>query len=277
MRSPNASPRSNRRGRKTRRDPGRAQPGRVSSIGEHTDYNDGFVLPIAIDRAITVALVPTDDRVVSLTLTETGETAGVDLDAIGPRRGEWIDYVAGTGLGHGRCGAADARLPRAPRVRSAQGAGLSSSAALELVSTLALTGGEEPPMDRSEPRADRPAGREHVRRRALRPHGPVRLIARRGRGRATAGLSVAGLPDGAASSRPRRARRQRSGSPRRLDASAYNERRAQCEAAAAAIGRSFPEVRSLRDVTPAMLDGPGAKLDALLERRARHVVDENVG
>jgi galactokinase len=60
-------------------------PGRVNLIGEHTDYNDGFVLPIAIDRAVTIAFVPADDRRVAITLAETGETAGFDLDAVGGR------------------------------------------------------------------------------------------------------------------------------------------------------------------------------------------------
>src|SRR6187431_2473760 len=59
-------------------------PGRVNLIGEHTDYNDGFVLPIAIDRSVTIELAA------------TSEADGFSLDAIGPRTGRWIDYVAGS-------------------------------------------------------------------------------------------------------------------------------------------------------------------------------------
>jgi galactokinase len=66
-----------------------------------------------------------------------------------------------------------------------------------------------------------------------------------------------------------------SGSERRLEASAYNERRAQCEAAVAAIAISHRGIRSLRDVTPAMLDEAGDRLEPVLARRARHVVEEN--
>ena len=66
-----------------------------------------------------------------------------------------------------------------------------------------------------------------------------------------------------------------SGSSRRLDASAYNERRAQAEAAVEVIERSFPEVHSLRDVTAAMLDALADDLDPVLLRRARHVVEED--
>ena len=71
-------------------------PGRVNLIGEHTDYNDGFVMPAAIGLEIRIALVPTGDRRVEITLDDTGETASLDLDAIGPASGTWIDYVAGT-------------------------------------------------------------------------------------------------------------------------------------------------------------------------------------
>jgi galactokinase len=66
-----------------------------------------------------------------------------------------------------------------------------------------------------------------------------------------------------------------SGSARRLEASAYNERRSQCEAAVAAIAALEPDVRSLRDVTPAMLGAVRSRLDPLVARRADHVVAEN--
>ncbi len=71
-------------------------PGRVNLIGEHTDYNDGFVMPAAIGLEIRLAVLPTNDRRVELTLADTGERAGFDLDAIGSATGRWIDYVAGT-------------------------------------------------------------------------------------------------------------------------------------------------------------------------------------
>src|SRR4029079_3384755 len=71
-------------------------PGRGNLIGEHTDYNEGFVLPLASDLGISIALLPTDDQRVTLTLDLTGETDGFDLDRIPPRSGGWIDYVPGT-------------------------------------------------------------------------------------------------------------------------------------------------------------------------------------
>src|SRR5436305_2677942 len=113
-------------------------PGRVNLIGEHTDYNEGFVLPIAIDRSITIAFHTTNDRRVTVTLADTGETASFDLDTIPPRTGGWIDYVAGMAWAMADAGLAVSGFRGVIASDLPQGAGLSSSAALELASALAL-------------------------------------------------------------------------------------------------------------------------------------------
>src|SRR5918994_668059 len=123
-------------------------PGRVNLIGEHTDYNEGFVLPVAIDLGIAIALLPGDDRRVDLTLASTGETLGFDLDAIGERRGAWIDYVAGTAWALAEAGVPVRGFRGILASDLPQGSGLSSSAALELASSFALAGGDAPDADR---------------------------------------------------------------------------------------------------------------------------------
>jgi len=250
-------------------------PGRVNLIGEHTDYNEGFVLPLAIDLGISIALLPTDDRRVTLTLDDTGETDGFDLDRIPLRSGRWIDYVAGTAWA---MGAADLPVRGFRGVLASdlpQGAGLSSSAALELASALALAGGEEPATDRMTlARIAQRGENEHVGvacglmdqfASAMGEDGAALLLDCRSLAHRAVPLPLDEVAIVVT----------HSGSTRRLDRSAYNERRAQCDAAAAAIARREPAVGSLRDVTAAMLDAAAASLDPVLERRARHVVEEN--
>src|SRR5262245_4364201 len=122
-------------------------PGRVNLIGEHTDYNDGFVLPAAIDLGIGIAFVPTADRRVEVTRVDIGERAAVDLDAIEPAAGRWIDYLAGTAWAMAEAGLATQGFRGVLASDLPVGAGLSSSAALELASAWALSAGERPATD----------------------------------------------------------------------------------------------------------------------------------
>jgi galactokinase len=250
-------------------------PGRVNLIGEHTDYNEGFVLPVAIDLGIALALVPTGDRRVDVTLAETGERDGFDLDAIGAKRSSWIDYVAGMAWA-----LIDAGQPvtgfRAVLVSDLpQGSGLSSSAALELASSLALSGGAVPAIDRMT--------LAQLAQRAENVYVGVNC------GLMDQFASAFGEPGSALLLDCRTLEHRavpmpldeaalvvcHSGSPRRLESSAYNERRAQCDAAVATIAASEQGVTALRDVTPAMLEAHRARMDPLVADRATHVVHEN--
>ena len=250
-------------------------PGRVNLIGEHTDYNEGFVLPVAIDLGIALALVPTGDRHVDVTLAETGERDGFDLDAIGAKRSSWIDYVAGMAWA-----LIDAGQPvtgfRAVLVSDLpQGSGLSSSAALELASSLALSGGAVPAIDRMT--------LAQLAQRAENVYVGVNC------GLMDQFASAFGEPGSALLLDCRTLEHRavpmpldeaalvvcHSGSPRRLESSAYNERRAQCDAAVATIAASEQGVTALRDVTPAMLGAHRARMDPLVADRATHVVHEN--
>ena len=115
-------------------------PGRVNLIGEHTDYNEGFVLPVAIDLEVRLDVTWDGGSVVRLERGDDGATASFDLDALPPPGGEWHDYVAGMAWSMGEAG-----LPTrgfSGRITSDLpiGAGLSSSAALELAAAWALSG-----------------------------------------------------------------------------------------------------------------------------------------
>jgi galactokinase len=249
-------------------------PGRVNLIGDHTDYNEGFALPAAIDLGISIALIPTDDARVSLTLVETGETGTFALDEPIGREGGWLDYVRGMAWALQRAGARPTGFRGLLASDLPQGSGLSSSAAIELSSGWALGGGAAPSMTTLElvkvvQRAengfiglnnglmDQYASAFGVEGHALLldcrslTHRSIEL---------PAGLALVAC---------------HSGSPRKLESSAYNERRAQCEAAVATIQQVAPFVTALRDVTPTLLEQVKPELDDVTYRRARHVLRED--
>lgn len=249
-------------------------PGRVNLIGEHTDYNDGFVLPAAIDLGVSIAFWPTEDRRIELISAESGELAAIDLEDIGPRRGTWADYIAGTAWAmveaglpiSGFRGVLDSTLPA--------GAGLSSSAAIELAAAWALSRGDEPAMD--------PMRLAQTAQHAENAYVGVRcglmdqfavVFGRVGHAQVLDCRSLehrpVALPAGVALIVCH------TGQPRRLATSEFNTRRQECERAAAEIARLDDRVRALRDVSPELLERSRPRLDATAFRRARHVVGEN--
>ncbi len=243
-------------------------PGRVNLIGEHTDYNDGFVLPLAIDRAVWIALRPRADRqVVAHSLDFTGSTV-FSLDEL--RRGNdgWAEYVkgvawvlqeAGYSL-HGWEGVIAGDVP--------VGAGLSSSAALELAVARAFAAVSElawdaPTMARLGQRAEN----EWV---GVRCGIMDQMISAAGRAGHALLIDCRSLdteavpfPSGTTVVVLDTATR------RGLVDSAYNERRRQCESAARAFG-----VSALRDVSSARFEAEGGRLDEITHRRVRHVITE---
>lgn len=246
-----------------------AAPGRVNLIGEHTDYNEGFVLPLAVDLLCRVAARARDDRVLRLTSAQLGDGGSCRLD---DRRTDglasWATYVAGVAwaleeAGVPVCGA-DLLVDSAVPV----GAGLSSSAALECSAGLALAelAGQAPAPDvlalagqRAETATvgapvgvmDQMAAVHGSRRGALLLD--CRSLARRS---VPLPLEEHGLVVLAIDTRVAHAHAH----------GGYAARRAECEQAAAALG-----VASLRDATEEDL----GRLDGVLLRRARHVVQEN--
>ncbi len=244
-------------------------PGRVNIIGEHTDYNEGYVLPLAIERAIHIALRPRADSLVRVHSLDYNESA--EFDASAPQRGgpAWVEYIRGMawvmqqdGLPlRGWDGVMSGDIPR--------GAGLSSSAALEIAAGLAFAAASD--------RMPAPAKLAALAQRAENEWVGVRCGIMDQMACAASkenhallldcrtlvyehiplppGLSIAILD---------------TATRRGLVDSAYNERRAACERAAQTLG-----VRALRDVSEADFRSRAGALDETTRRRARHVVGEN--
>jgi galactokinase len=250
-------------------------PGRVNLIGEHTDYNEGFVLPAAIDLETWIASAPSDDERVELTRLDTGERAGFALGSIAERSGEWIDYVAGTAWALGEAGVPLRGLRGVIASSLPISSGLSSSAAIELASAWTLSAEVPPPLPgmllaRTAQRAENEyvgvkSGLMDPFASALGQRDAALLLDCRSLDyrpvRLEGGSHVLVVCD--------------TGSPRRLERSEYNRRRAECERAVATLSAREPSVSSLRDVDEAMLDRNRDSLDAVAYRRALHVVREN--
>jgi galactokinase len=247
-------------------------PGRVNLIGEHTDYNEGYVLPAAIGLEIWLAFAPASDRRVEIALEATGETASFVLDALPPATGRWIDYVAGVAWALGRLGTPLRGVRGLLASELPMSAGLSSSAALELASALALA-----------PELPEPMSLALACQRAENQWVGVSC------GIMDQFAVTFGAPDAAMLLDCRSLEHRRvplplashaivvcdTRSPRRLSASDYNARRRECEVAAERLAARWPEVRALRDVKPEMLDAVRDELDPVSFKRARHVVGED--
>ena len=256
-------------------------PGRVNLIGEHTDYNEGYVLPMAIDRAVWIALRPRADRRVSLHSLDLNLSAAFDLDSLAPGKERWVEYLKGVANEllitnyqlQGWEGVMAGDVPR--------GAGLSSSAALEVAVARAFASVSD--FDWDEMR-----------------------VARMGQLAENNWLGVGtGLMDQAVSAGAKKGHAffldcrsleyrhvpmpkeiavavMDTSTRRGLVDSAYNARRSQCERAAKFFG-----VQALRDVSvdefnarykrhrSDLLDILNQGLDEFSWKRAKHVITEN--
>lgn len=250
-----------------------AAPGRVNLIGEHTDYNGGFVLPLAIERYTMIAAAPPKGgraRQVHVFSNLLGELADFSLDGLEPDRQDWTSYVRGVFSEFldrdYQLGAlnllVDSRVPL--------GAGLSSSAALEVATATVLesvTGQRLDPVEKArlcqqaEHRfAGVPCGMMDQLSSVFGEAGKLLLIDCRSETVELAPLDERNVEVLVVNSNVRHA----------LIEGEYAERRSQCSAAARALGAPL-----LRDVSPEQLDAQAEKLEPILYRRARHVTSEN--
>ena len=249
-------------------------PGRVNLIGEHTDYNDGFVMPAAIGLEIRLAVMPVDERRVTVTLDETGETAAFDLDAITAPKRSWIDYIAGTAWALIEAGYTLRGVRAVLASDLPQGAGLSSSAALEMAAALALLGRDVPVPVGERARLGRRAenGYVGVQSGVMDQFASAGGVADHAILLDCRSLDVRSVPLPLPDVRLVVCH---SGSPHKLESSQYNERKAESERAVAALAALDPRVRALRDADPALLAAARDRMDATAFRRATHVVEED--
>jgi galactokinase len=242
-------------------------PGRVNLIGEHTDYNDGLALPFAIERGVTVSARPADDGRVRTTAHDMGERDAFDLDDTERVEG-WRAFVRGTVAELRAAGHDIAACTLDIESDLDQGAGLSSSAALEAalcLALLAVSGGDEPADRRDLARLCSRVENDWAGAKTGLLDQLASLFGRDGHAVRIdfATLDIDPVPlelgdwtlvtlgSGAAHSHA---------------SSGYNERRAECARACEMLG-----IETLREASAGDADG----LPEPLDRRVRHVVEEN--
>lgn len=252
-------------------------PGRVNLIGEHTDYNDGFVLPIALQRDVRILLKRRDDQTIRLFSTDYDSYLEFDLNAYEPTKElHWGNYVKGMVWSlqelnvplQGFDGVVSGNVPK--------GSGLSSSAAFEVAMGEALL--------ESSRNHDRVDGVSLAKAAQSAENNYVGVNC----GIMDQFISVLGAENHALLIDCRSLEYRLVSVPsnvsimigntkasRSLAGSAYNERRGQCEEGVAQLQTALPGIRALRDVTSEQLDEHKSLLSPLVYQRCRHVISEN--
>jgi galactokinase len=264
-------------------------PGRVNLIGEHTDYNGGFVMPMALDLAVRIAFVPQEERRVVLWSDRYEEEAAFDLG--GPAAADvphWLAYAMkvaevlaeeGVELG-GLKGVFGGDVP--------VGSGLSSSAACEVASALALLLAGRPDVTAGSAAhlaeahglsAERLARlcQEAEHRVGVRCGIMDQFISLHGRAGHAVLLDCRDLSHEAVPLPTDEAKIVviDSAVERKLTEGAYNERRSQCEEGVGRLKKFDPDVEQLRDVSVETFEAHAEHLPGVVRRRCRHVITEN--
>jgi galactokinase len=245
-------------------------PGRVNLIGEHTDYNDGFVLPCAVDFATYVAGAARADRRIRAASLDFANELDCSVDELSPQIARnWTRYVQGVGLTLDRSGC---RISGADLLIASDvpvGAGLSSSAALEISTAFALASLSGAEIDGMElAKVGQTAEHEFAGVRTGIMDQFVSVFGEVGhalfldcRSLEWSPIPVSGVQIIICNTMTKHD----------LAEGEYNKRRQECEAAARILGH-----RSLRDVTPAEIEELSVDIPETLRKRARHVVTENM-
>ena len=250
-------------------------PGRVNLIGEHTDYNDGFVLPTAIDFSTWVRLTPLAEQRLEIFSENFNEQITVplgDLDLT--RRDHWSDYVVGVAVVLQKAGYSLHGAQLKIRGEVPIGSGLSSSAALEVATACALAANANLNIDSIElAKICRRAENEFV---GARVGIMDQFVSLHGKSNKALLLDCRTL-DYKLLPMSREAQLVVCNTmvKHELASSEYNQRREQCEAGVKHLAQILPNVAALRDVTLDQLEKYGKDLTDVIYRRCRHVVSEN--
>ncbi len=251
-------------------------PGRVNLLGDHTDYNDGFVLPMTVDRAVYLALRRRDDGRVRLRSLNFDEEIRYPLDErpeVSP--GEWTSYVTGAIEELRRRGLVSVGFEGVVWGDVPLGGGLSSSAALEVATVVALQSLLDFDLDAVE--AAKLCQQVEHRYAGVQCGIMDQFAARLGRENHALLLDCRTLShdDIPLSLGEINVVIVNTGLRRALASSKYNERRAECQQAAAFFRQHAPAVTALRDVTADLLEAHQSGLLENVRKRCRHVVLEN--
>jgi galactokinase len=250
-------------------------PGRVNLIGEHTDYNEGFVMPAAIDFSTCVAVSPRNDRSIVIQSDQFSGKAELDLDRP-PKQGRrhWSDYPFGVAIkleeaGHRLNGANLLVKGNVPI-----GSGLSSSAAIEVATALALLDNSNASIDRlALAKICQKAENEFVGARSGIMDQFIACFAEKDYAIMLDCRSLESTP----LPLPADAKLVVCNTmiKHELASGEYNQRREECEAGVRILARHLPNVTSLRDVTADDLEHLRSELPEIIYQRCRHVVTEN--
>jgi galactokinase len=250
-------------------------PGRVNVIGEHTDYNDGFVLPAAIEFYCWAAVAPRPDRKLVIYSENFNESVEGALDSLSPLgKKHWANYPLGVAWALRQAGKALTGASIYIRGEVPLGAGLSSSAAIEVAVGFALLSQSELAVDRSElAQLCQKAENEFV---GARVGIMDQFVSCHGRASHALLLDCRSLQHEFVKI-PANLRLVICNTmvKRELASGEYNARRAECEEGVRILRKVFPLIRALRDVTLSQLEDQSQNLSPRVFSRCRHVVTEN--
>lgn len=252
-------------------------PGRVNLIGEHTDYNDGYVLPVALKRDVRVIFRPRTDRRVRLYSVEYDGWYEFDLDGMAYNSDIlWSNYVQGVAWALQEAGLQLTGMDAVISGNVPKGSGLSSSAALEIATAHAFIHGSQQEHKLSGPQVAQAAQRAENAFVGVNCGIMDQFISMLGQENHALLIDCRSLdyqlipfPEAAALVIGN------TKASRSLAGSAYNQRRQECEAGVARLQTVLPGIQALRDVSSEQLEAHKDLLEPVVYRRCRHVVGEN--